>query len=263
VAAIPVVLNCPIIRRSTAHTQEVSVAEPVESRQAPQDGAGNRAVRSPLARLTAGVGPGEAARPRRALRVTAPKKPDARFVIGIVFLIVSAIAGARLLADSTSTVPVWTLTRDLPAGALLVSSDVTQVQVRDVGAAYVPGSEVVVGRRLVRDLGAGEFIPGSSLIKGQQTAATRLVTIAVDPLHMPADLRRGHRVDLWSTPEVESVLAAPLLVMSGLIVMDVPSQERSLASTVAVTVEVPVDQVQIVISAVRSGLIDLVRVPKP
>jgi hypothetical protein len=237
------------------------VAEPVESRQAAQDGAGNRAVRSPLARLTAGVGPGEA-RPRRALRVTAPKRPDARFVIGLAFLVISAIAGARLLADAAATVPVWTLTRDLPAGALLVASDVTSVQVREVGLAYVPGSEAVVGRRLVRDVGAGEFIPVTSLIKGQQGAPTRMVTLAVDPLHMPGDLRRGHRVDLWSTPEVESVLAAPLLVMSGLIVMDVPSQERSL-STVAVTVEVPVDQVQIVISAVRSGVIDLVRVPNP
>jgi hypothetical protein len=238
------------------------VAEPVESRPAPVDGAANRAVRSPLSRLTTGVGL-DVTRPRRAVRVTAPKRPDARFVIGLLFLVFSAIAGARLLADGASTVPVWTLTRDLPAGALLVASDVTQVQVREVGAPYVPGSETVIGRRLIRDLGAGEFLPASSLHKGQQGSATRVVTIAVDPLHMPADLRRGHRVDLWSTPEIESVLASPMLVLQGLIVMDVPSQDRSLASSVAVSVEVPVDQVQIVISAVRSGLIDLVRVPSP
>jgi hypothetical protein len=236
------------------------VAEPVESREA-SDGWAQRAVRSPLTRLTGGSQ--MQARPRRAMRVTPPKRPDARFIIGLVFLVISAIAGARLLAEAGSTVTAWTFTRDLPAGALIVASDVSPVQVRDLGDAYVSSAETVIGRRLARDVGAGEFVPAAGLVAGQSAGASRWVTIPVDPLHMPADLRRGHRVDLWSSPEIESVLAAPILVMPGLVVMSAPSAERALSSTVPVTVDVPVDQVPIVLAAVRSGLIDLVRVPTP
>lgn len=227
------------------------------------------ARRSPLSRLTAQQADADPpvegprrARARGAKRALPPKRPDARLVIGLVLVAVSGVLGMRLLADGRATVAAWTLTRDLPAGAVITGEDVRTVQVGSLGERYLAGDQPVIGLHLTRDVGAGEFLPSAAVASGPASAGQRLVTVPVDPVHMAPDLQRGQRVDLWHTPEVESVLAEPLLVLSGVTVARAPSAEdQGVAGSVGITLQVPEEQVGLVVSALRSGHVDLVLVP--
>jgi hypothetical protein len=227
------------------------------------------ARRSPLSRLSSTDPEALAAvdmeaRPpvRTAVRATPSRRPDARFIIGLLLIAASAAAGALMLRDAGTTTSAWAFARDLPAGAIITPDDLTTIAVAELPSAYASATVDIVGRRLDRAASAGELVPIAAISADAASARMRLVTFAVEPHRAPIDLRRGHVVDLWGTPEIESVLATPVLVLSALTVADVPSiDERGITATIPVTLEVPVDQVHLVITASRTGGIDVVRLP--
>lgn len=226
--------------------------------------------RSPLARLSAVEEPREPepgaarlARRTRKVRQSAPRRPDVRLLLGSVLIIISVILGAVMLGKPDSTVPMWVATRDLPEGTLVLASDIAKHSVDSPMSGYLSDSDVVVGSRLARPVAAGELIHASAISTTRIAPATRLVTVAVDALHAPSDLQRGQRVDLWTTPVIESVISAPQLVMANLFVSAVPAvDERGISSSMGITLEVPLESVGAVIAALRSGDIDVVRVPQ-
>ena len=227
--------------------------------------------RSPLARLVPVEAPATEAPAasvrgrgdqRPATRRTAARRPDARIVVGLVLVLISVALGVRMVgAPSTSTI-MWATTRDLPADTKVMAADLKQISVAEPLAGYVPASESIVGETLVRPIAAGEFVHSSVIARVRLAPKTRLVTVAVDPLRAPTDLQRGHKVDVWSTPIVESVISAPMLVLANLFVSHVPlADQRGISSSIGITLEVPQDQVGVVIAAMRSGEVDVVRVP--
>jgi len=142
--------------------------------------------------------PVPASPPARRRRV--PSWFDLRFVLGVLLVLGSVVAGARLFAVADRTVPVWALARDLGSGTVLARDDLVAVRVRlpESGDRYLAARGATpVGRPLARDVGAGELLPRAAVaarVCGSE------VSIPVSALHVPATVRRGVRVDVFATP---------------------------------------------------------------
>ena len=133
--------------------------------------------------------------PPPARRLGAPTWLDARLVLGVLLVLVSVVAGARVVGTADRSSSVWVATRDLAAGAVLTEGDLEPGRVRLFGDAsrYVgvtgPGP---VGYVLTRGVGARELLPAAGLARPEEALRTRRdVAVPVQPGHLPDDLQSG------------------------------------------------------------------------
>jgi hypothetical protein len=118
----------------------------------------------------------------------------------------SVLLGTWVVAEADRTVPVWAAGRTLPVGAELTPETLVRTRVRlGVGtgayldARIAPPSGLVV----LRPVGAGELLPRSALGTSARSVL-RPVTVPV-PGPLPADLRPGAVVDVWSAARAEGL----------------------------------------------------------
>jgi hypothetical protein len=99
-----------------------------------------------------------------ARRLRQARWRDPRLLLGVLLVLVSVIAGARLLAAADDYVLVWAAKRDLPVGAALEQPDLQAraVRFRDQGDAnrYLSAEQPLAGSVLARPLGRGRAGPG-------------------------------------------------------------------------------------------------------
>jgi Flp pilus assembly protein CpaB len=201
-----------------------------------------------------------------ASRLKLPSWLDARLAVGVLLVLASVVAGAKVVASAGDYRSLWAASRDLAPGTTITKGDLTAVKVRfhDHGDGYYAASTSLVGRTTVTALSAGELIPAAAA-PAQPAARTRLVTVPVARLHMPGghDLH-GVQVDMYVTVRRsgDQGPSTPRLVLSGVTVADTVT-DSSLASAngSGVVLRVPLRYVDAVLAAVESGSIDLVRVP--
>jgi Flp pilus assembly protein CpaB len=201
--------------------------------------------------------------PAIATRTGRGRWQDGRFLLGLLLVLASVVLGARLTALARDTQQVWAATRELPAGSTLQAADLALAEVNLGGAAtgYI-GAEgaAPVGRVLARPLVSGELLAVAAL--RDDSPPRRLVTLPVDPLHLPPDLSRGEQVDVFVTAGGERNGAAPELVLPGAAVAQIAEAGAGLgAGQVGVVVEVDPAQAAATVAALRSGPVDLVRIP--
>jgi hypothetical protein len=195
---------------------------------------------------------------------------DIRAVVGVILLLGSMVVGARLFAAVGHETPVWAATHDLAPGERLSPADVTQVRVRLNGAAarYLTGA-VPAGYVVGRFVAARELLPAAAVAASRRPDSSRLVTVPVQPGHMPPDLAPGGRVDVYLTPRAPggpgttAAASAPTLVLRSAVVQSRPSGGRAFGadSALSVVLVVPAERVADVVRAAESGLVDLVAVP--
>ena len=231
----------------------------------------------------------------RAARLQLPGWLDARLVLGVLLVLVSVVAGAGLLSSADRSAPVWIAARDLAAGTVLTEDDLERGRARLFGqdaARYLSAEGgPPVGRILERPVGERELVPYAALAAPGQSAETREVAVPVAVGHLPPDLQRGQRVDVYLTPAKEAGGRAPApassragattaasgesgekaeappegsqLVLSGVPVA-ARTEARGLgarADDLPVVLRVDNDDVAPLLAAVAAGTIDLVRVP--
>lgn len=187
-----------------------------------------------------------------------PTLPNPRVLAGIALMLVATGLGALTMQRATARVQMWQVSHDLAAGTTLAAGDVhlAEVAVDDHGA-YVAVAQRPVGRVLIRDLAAGELLPRTAI--GGASPAVALVTLPIDPLHLPAELRRGQRVDVWCTTRTEDGrIGTTERVLSRALVDAAPGPDASGRS--GVVLAVPRDAVPPLVSALRGGELDLVAV---
>lgn len=188
--------------------------------------------------------------------------PGPRVLVGVALMMVATALGAFTLHRATHRASVWQVSHPLAAGTVLTGADVhlSEVALDDEGAgAYVSTGRRVVGLSLVRDLAAGELLPGAALLDARPTAS--LVTVPVEPLHLPQDLRRGQRVDVWlSIRDAEQRVTTSERVLARALVESAPGVDASGRS--GVVLAVPRTAVASLVTALRAGEIDLVGVPQ-
>lgn len=199
---------------------------------------------------------------------------DKRLVFGVLLVLTSVLAGARVLAGADDAQHVWAATHDLASGTVLVEGDLALSRVRlfDASSHYLAGDKpigYVVQRAVARD----ELLPAGSLSAPGKLTPRREITVSVLTGHLPPDLARGEQVDLYVTPDdkgIERAVAArrpadalPRLVLAGLTVADVVQGDGlgATGSEQPVVLTVAPEQVLVLVQALSSGRIDLVRVP--
>jgi Flp pilus assembly protein CpaB len=189
---------------------------------------------------------------------------DGRFLLGLLLVLASVVLGARVTALARDTQQVWSTVRDLPAGATLQAADLALVDVNlgSAASAYIGAAGASpAGRVLDRPMAAGELVAVQA-VRGDDLPR-RLVTLPVDPLHLPPDLARGERVDVFVTPGADrDGPVQPELVLPGAVVAQIADAVTGLgAGQVGVVVEVDPAQAAASVAALRSGPVDLVRIP--
>jgi len=189
------------------------------------------------------------------------KTQDPRLWLGILFIVAAMVIGQLVVSGASARVPAVTLNSNIAAGALIQESDVTPVQV------YVPEIEnlvkvpsEVIGKVASRDLFAGELINVHSIANGF-SADARSVSVPIRAGHLPQILP-GEKVDIWMTPSLDGVaLPGPAnLIIPNAVVSATPEYIDSGMDT-SVTVLIAQDQVQVLVQAMRDGVIDLVAIP--
>lgn len=202
-------------------------------------------------------------------RVSAPSAPaarrlrrarlgDVRLWLGLALVVGSILAGVRIMSVDDDTVVVLRATRDLAAGS--APDDLAPVRVSRAAAGEGYLSQPPPAGEVLRwPIAAGELVPRSSIAAAAEQQV-REVTIPVDPLHAPPGLQAGDMVDVWTSPR-ENEHGAPRLVLGGVTVTDVATEDMGIGGDIGVVVAVPAESVSEVVLASRSGVIDLVAVP--
>jgi hypothetical protein len=204
----------------------------------------------------------------RASRLATPSWLDARLVVGVVLVMLAVVVGARVFASADRYTEVYVARSPLVPGEHLSAADLSVGQVRFAGegASYVAAGRPPVGYVVTMYVGAGELVPLGAVSATPATAAgSRLVTVPVEPGHFPDAVNHGDLVDVYlsAKPEGAAQVPPPTRVLSSVPVDSVDDGSGSLSgsTTVSVVLAVPDDQVDRVVHAVQSGLIDLVGVP--
>ncbi|WP_439936790.1 hypothetical protein ACS3YM_12685 [Nocardia sp. N13] len=169
-----------------------------------------------------------------ASRTTSPGWRDPRLWIGVALVTGSVVAGARILAGADDMTAVWSASSDLVAGQTLTADDLAVTRVRFDDDAdqerYLPvDDELPAALTLTRPLATGELVPAGALGE-QPDDDTVAVSIAVAAEHVPTDLVRGSRVDVWVIGEDRRSRAAAELVLGDVLILDAPLVSDSFAS---------------------------------
>jgi hypothetical protein len=201
-------------------------------------------------------------------RLAVPRWLDARVAVGLLLVLVSVATGARIVSTAGHLTPVYAAAHDLVPGEQLTRSDLQVVRVRldDGGSRYLAAAAAApVGYVVTRVVSAHELLPAGALTPEAALAGTRMVTVPVQPGHLPADLGRGDLVDVYVTPKAVAGkdAPAPSLVLSKVAVDSREGGSRTFGgqSTLAVVLVVDQSAVAATVRAIESGVIDLVRVP--
>lgn len=169
-----------------------------------------------------------------ATRAGTPGWRDPRLWVGIVLVTGSVVAGARILSTADDMTSVWAASSDLTAGQTLTADDLRATRVRfddDADERRYLGvdDELPTDLTLTRALSAGELVPAGAL--GEETDAdTVSVSVAVAAEHVPTDLTRGSRVDVWVIGEDRRSRAEAELVLVDVQILDAPVVSDSFAS---------------------------------
>lgn len=146
---------------------------------------------------------------------------DARFLIGILLVIVSVVAVVGIVASADRTIEVYAAPAALAPGDRVSASSLESRFVRFEGAeaTYLsPATVPSAGLTVVRPITAGELIPLSAV--GQ--AASQRVASVVIPVAtgLPASIGPNSVVDVWGAAEAEQGRFGPpsVLVSSATVV---------------------------------------------
>ena len=178
----------------------------------------------------------------------------------------SVVAGARIMAGADDMTAVWSAATDLAAGQTLAPEDLRATRVRFDDDAdrrrYLPvDDELPAGLTLTRPLSAGELVPAGAL--GEESDGdTVAVSIAVAAEHVPTDVVRGSRVDVWVIGEDRRSRPAAELVLGDVAILDAPlvSDTFASATTRQLVLAVPQDDEESLALVLAASGDNLVRV---
>lgn len=212
-----------------------------------------------------------------AARLPRPRWLDPRFAAGLLLVLVSVVAGSRVLAAADDTVAVWAAARGLAVGAPLDRTALVVAHVRLDGRepGYLAATADPAGLVATRPLAAGELVAAAGVGRGQPRTV-RAVSVEAEPASVTG-LRQHSVVDVYVVPDDTSSGAGTAATMGaeaagapGLapVLRSVPVRRVgdsggrfSSSGAVSVTLEVPEANVGSFLAAVSSGSVELVEVP--
>lgn len=180
---------------------------------------------------------------------------DARFLLGIVLIIVS-IAGVWLVVSAArQTVPVFAAARTIVPGEEVSAGDlrVVEVALGQVGEAYTTPGTWDGGVVATRTIEAGELVPRSAIGDAARAAVTTIALRSAGDV--PAAVDAGTVVEVWAAPQRErGVFDAPRILVSAATVVSV-SRDDSVIGGAGTALEVVIDRADVAatLEAVSAG----------
>lgn len=141
----------------------------------------------------------------RASRQTRPRWLDPKLFLGILLVLGSMAAGARIIANADQTAEIWVAKEDIPENSIVTSEMLGVTRVRFTETAdsekYLsPQSKLTPETRAVRTIAKGEFVPAKALTDKPDPRLTD-IAIPVEGNALTTGLGRGDKVDVWVVPE--------------------------------------------------------------
>jgi hypothetical protein len=172
------------------------------------------------------------------------------------------------MASGENTVTLWRATQDLAVGSSQLELEPVVLAMSGAETSYLQGTEPPSGT-IVRPVGAGELLPVGALQTSADEQregewAIRIVTVPVNPLHVAIGINVGDQVDVWASPDkINSSVteAAPREVLSNITVIQIARDVVGTGGDIGVVLAVPQPDVSALVQAMRTGVIDLVKVP--
>ncbi|MFM1937439.1 MAG: hypothetical protein RLZZ320_297 [Actinomycetota bacterium] len=180
-----------------------------------------------------------------------------RLAFGIL-LICTSFVSAYLLSSSTNRmVTVWSATKDLAPGSLIKDEDIKQTQVLMPNNAqfYLDGMNSILGSYVIRPIGAEELIPAYA-VTTEPISDLREVPISIPINRLPYQIKTGQIVDVYAVPKQqtaliqESLKSKAALLLSSVGISGIDSESGKLGGEIAVTLLVPVQLVNELVSAI-------------
>ncbi|QBR93717.1 hypothetical protein [Nocardioides euryhalodurans] len=139
--------------------------------------------------------------PPAATRATTPGWRDPRLWIGVLIVVLSVVAGSRLLAAADESVPVWAAVGDMAAGDEVGPEDLVARRVRfvdpaDLSLYFAADRALPADLRLVQGVGGGELLARSATGTSQEAGVLQL-PVTVPPGAVPPDVGAGSVVDVY------------------------------------------------------------------
>lgn len=201
------------------------------------------------------------ARPAKANANTNRKTQDPRLWFGILFILAAMVIGQLVITKASARVSVVALNSNIAAGSVIRESDISTVQVSvpNVENLIAVPSEVV-GKITTTDMFIGDLVNVRSVTNGF-ASDVRTVSVPVRAGHLP-QVSPGEKVDVWMTPSLDGVaLPGPAsLIIPNAVVFAAPEFVDAGMDT-SVTLLILQEQVQVLVQAMRDGVIDLVAIP--
>lgn len=180
---------------------------------------------------------------------------DARFLLGVLLVVVS-VAGVWLVVGAArQTAPVLAAARTIVPGETVGADDFRTVEVALglTGDAYVAAGALPSGAVAMRTIGEGELVPAEAV---GDAAATRVTTVVIDTAaDVPATIDAGTRVEVWFAPAVErGVFDTPRILVADATVASVTRDEGVIGDAgAALELVIPRADVAATLAAVSDG----------
>jgi hypothetical protein len=199
--------------------------------------------------------------PTKANTNTNRKTQDPRLWIGILFVLAAMVIGQLVITKASARVSAVALNSNVAAGSVIRESDISSVQVSVPNAeSLISVPSEVVGKIASTDMFIGELVNVQSVSNGF-ASDVRTVSVPIRAGHLP-QVNAGEKVDVWMTPSLDGVaLPGPAaLIIPNAVVFTAPEFVDAGMDT-SVTLLISQEQVQVLVQAMRDGLIDLVAIP--
>jgi len=199
-------------------------------------------------------------------RLRRPGWRDPRLLIGVVLVALAVALGSWTVGQADRTAPVLVAHGVLTPGQPLSGErvGVMRVHLADASKYLTPDESLPTGAVITRTVGDGELIPRSS-VGDADGLGLRPIAVQVEAT-LADGVRPGARVDLWFTPDRDSIAAgaAPHAVAEGLTVVEVGKDTGSFSISSGTTVQVlvPIAQLPAVLGALAAdGSVAIVPIP--
>lgn len=158
--------------------------------------------------------------------------------MGVLIVVVSVVAGARVLASADDTVGVWAVAADMGAGDDVSVDDLVARRVRfgdsaGLGRYFTSTEELPPDLQLLRGVGAGELLPRSA-VGALEASGLLQVPLAVDADQVPPGVAAGSTVDVYLVPTAGSDCGAACTgqpVLTGVTVVDAAAIDEGFAAS--------------------------------
>lgn len=172
---------------------------------------------------------------RRWTRLAGAGRIDGRMLLGIALVAVSIAGGLLLWGSAGDTIPVVVADRDMPAGHVITSDDLTTADLRTDGALsslVIPEAQLdtLIGQTVGPGVHAGEPVIRADLSSGPVIGPGEVaITIPVEADSVYPGLRPGDAVSVLGTPGGAQGDGLTVTVLDRALVYDV-SLERAAAT---------------------------------